>query len=338
MFLSIRVISLVFSCLVIFNVTEAEIFIVHGAQKEENLWHTPEGVFHKKLKASAKKKGHEVRNSPWDYSVLSGTSNFEHFAAGLRLAGEIIAFCKTYTPHEALENNHEVIILAHSYGGHVAYYASMALAALQDKNKLKDFFKVFENFETIISKHKPGYQSALVSLKEIYAQLLRKRGRQSFRIVPEISKIITLGTPHLAGYNPIPHPDGVLSVFNFFSHDDLIANQSNYFGVGTPLLWAHEFTNPIRHIELVGEKVKVSHTKLIHPMIAENILDWVDTYQNKQVVNVDDPMPFENGVCSDDYKPILIKFYCCKFLYYAKKFGDATKTAWRDIYSSLYIV
>ncbi len=248
--------------------THACIFITHGFNGAQGEWYQPGGDFYETLKEVAAKEGHSVTHFTWDQKKSLGFSREEHESAGLHLACKIVQFCENYRYDPKYPNDHEIIVVAHSYGGLVSYHASKSL-------------ELFSNH--IKKQEKPVANKGLF----LWAQeKLWPPKPIPVMPVPVISKLFTLGTPHQET-DVVPSTHGVLNIYNVYSSADNVANG---LVAGSPLLpeaLQKQHKNAY-NILLLGETNNeiygFDHSQIHHPAVAQALFDLAN-YTAHQVTH-----------------------------------------------------
>ena len=195
------------------------IIVTHGAFDKNASWYKPGGCFYEVLKESGQLFGQEVVSFEWD-QFLGGVTHYERLKAGKALAeviADLISLGET-----------EIILIGHSYGGHVIKIASQILAigldlqdtdrsiVVSDRNKNSELFDM-EFFKKICNEFKT------YSEKKNLKELLKKKGLSSWGRPGDflVDIAYTLGTP-----NDIPdyfaNMDSIGYFYNFFSKGDFV--------------------------------------------------------------------------------------------------------------------
>lgn len=255
------IMNVLFLSIALVSTTHARVYVTHGFNGAQANWYQPGGDFHEALKKAAASKGHSIEHFSWEQKYL-GYFHLEHVMAGLSLGAKIINFCNTYTYNPNYPNDHEIIVVAHSYGGLVSYNASHTLAR---------FLREIENEEN------KKYQGIMGWFKKSWSKLAQAWTTSMPR--PVISKLCTLGTPHRET-DIAPDPQGVHTIYNLFSLADWVAYEPV---AGTPflpksLLDKHKSTG---NVQLFGSSNDIihgfGHSEIHHPAIAECIFDIMQT-------------------------------------------------------------
>ena len=253
-----RIAKLLLLGISLFSTTHARVYVTHGFNASHTPWYQPGGDFHDALKIAAAHEGHSVEHFSWQQKYL-GFFNSEHIMAGLSLATKIINFCHTYTYNPRYPNDHEIIVVAHSYGGLVSYNASQTLARFLQEMK-KEETKKYTGF-------RGWFKKAWATLAQTWSPSMPR---------PVISKLCTLGTPHRE-VDVVPDPRGVLTIYNLFSHADYVAH---YASDSQLLPQALRSNHAAAHdIQMLGRTNKIlhgfGHSEIHHPTIAANLFDII---------------------------------------------------------------
>lgn len=188
------------------------IILTHGfAAGAENtsfntMWFEEKGDFFKALQRAGLEQGHDTTFFEWDQSTCLGFLRNEHVEAGKGLVQFIIDFFKTHKPDAKFPNNHEVILVGHSFGGLVCYHASQFLA---------------KHVSSLLS---PSLLEKWFGRASVPDPAPRPR-------LPHISKIFTIATPYSPRTEVAPNYNEVDVVYNLFSFADPVANNPLIGGV-----------------------------------------------------------------------------------------------------------
>lgn len=252
--------------LIFISTAHGKVWITHGFGAEGADWYrdTESGDFYKALKETAAEHGHSVESFSWNQSpIYMGSTDREHRIGGFRLATAIADFCNTYTYNPAYPNDHIQIVVAHSFGGKVAYYCSNTLEkALINKDN---------------SEEKKGF-----------IPWLRKTFKNAFinqpnKAAPFISQLFTLGTPHSLPEEPASALS-VKKVYNIYSQADCVAHD---FFAGSPLLTADMQKNhPYAfNVCLLGKTNGIihafGHSEIHDPEVARALFDIANHVDNR---------------------------------------------------------
>ncbi len=199
----------------------AIIFITHGFNARNAAWYQPGGDAYEALKIHAADHGHTIEHFEWEqHPHFLGYTAQEQKAAGIKLAQRILNFCNDFTFDPKFPNNHKIIVVAHSYGGLVCYHASVFLGSL-------NIASLEPSQKSTMQTSKPDSEaqtSLLFRIKLFVTNLWQKpNSKKNPTPTPEISALVTLGTPHTA-YDPLPHTAGVKRVVNIHSPADTVAS------------------------------------------------------------------------------------------------------------------
>lgn len=185
----------------------SKVIVTHGVAGEGSSWYKAGGYFYEALKESATVLEQDVISFSWEQD-LGGITHKERFKAGKELAKLIIDLVG--------DGEKEIVIIGHSYGGHVIKVASQILAVslgLQDINRP---IMVRENNKAVSALEIVFFKEICEELKEYLSKKLLKEKRDFL-----INAAYTLGTP-----NDIPDyfasMDVIESFFNFYSDGDLV--------------------------------------------------------------------------------------------------------------------
>ncbi len=113
MFKKSLLLSLFFISISVF--AHSKVIITHGAFDNDANWYLPGGYFYEAVALGAKDVGQEVLSFSWDQD-LGGVTHYERIKAGMQLAKDILDY--------RLAGEKEIILIGHSYGGHVIKVAS----------------------------------------------------------------------------------------------------------------------------------------------------------------------------------------------------------------------
>ena len=198
------------------------VIVTHGAFAQKSSWYQPGGKFFEELKKEDNNLNHEIISFSWKQN-LGGVTHYELMNAGIELSKLILDFAKK-------EGKQEIILIGHSYGGHVIKVASQLLDDFVDNFEMYDIkFKIFsDNFLDkksieMFEREKLDLQAAfLQAQKEVqkYKNTLgfeEKRNNKNYLI----DSVYTLGTPndiqdYVASMNIIG------KFYNFYSKGDLV--------------------------------------------------------------------------------------------------------------------
>jgi hypothetical protein len=250
--------------------THARIFITHGFNGAQGEWYQPGGDFYEALKEAALEEGHSVTHFTWNQKTSLGFLYQEQKAGGLQLAQEIINFCQNYRYNPKYPNDHEIIVVAHSYGGLVSYHASNSL-------------ELFSNHMDMEKQEKPALNKSLFRWAQ---EKLWPTKPIPAMPVPVISKLFTLGTPHQET-DVVPSTHGVLNIYNIYSSADNVANG---LFAGSPLLpntLQKKYKNSY-NILLLGQTNNeihgFNHSQIHHPAVAKALFDLAN-YTRHQITH-----------------------------------------------------
>ena len=265
--------------------SQAVVFLTHGFNAKHEQWYQPGGDFYEALKNTAAQNGHTIKHFGWDQSQSYGFFAEEQKRAGLTLAKIIFNFCINYSHNPEYPNDHEIIIVAHSYGGLVSYYCTMALENLLEQIETKSEFSSpsFNEFGSIFS----GIVSAW----------------KKNSIKPHISKLFTLGTPHLET-DPLPSNFVIDNIYNIYSPADLVAGGI----VGSPLLPITLQNNHSKAyiitllVEIANKKIQgLNHEEIHHPEVARHLFKIAAEVDDKKnhltyIVSIPTLKPLVNAI------------------------------------------
>ncbi|MBD3273367.1 hypothetical protein GF385_03410 [Candidatus Dependentiae bacterium] len=196
------------------------VILTHGAFGDTDNWYEKGGYFYDALSDSGKILDKEIITFKWE-QYLGGITHHERLSAGKALA-EFIA-------DKVSGGEKEIILIGHSYGGHVIKLASQILAIgldLQDMDRPviipennKKFLDLDENFfKSICSEFKNSS-----SLKKLKKFLSKRNSAEKLDNIDKfiIDQVYTLATP-----NDIPDYFSNMNVigflYNYFSKGDLV--------------------------------------------------------------------------------------------------------------------
>jgi len=240
----------------------AKVIVTHGAFGDDMDWYKPGGYFYEALIPAAKMMDEEVISFTWK-QYLGGVTHKERLNAAKDLAKLIIDITN--------EGDNEIILIGHSYGGHVIKAASQFLAVaqgLQDANK--PIIVLDRNFDqkNLGDWDQKYYEDACAQVKA-YKDL--KLSNKSLKKDFLIDEAYILATPiNTADY--LANMYVIQFLFNMFSNGDLIQDL-----VGDRLL-----PEP-KHERAVNLEVKIKKTGLFGlfnkpghiQMHAEIIAKWI---------------------------------------------------------------
>ncbi len=124
------------------------IFVIHGAFARNAKWYRPGGTFFEALKKEAQKIGENIIPFSWEQPT-GGITMEERILGGFNLAKAIIA--------QIRKGEKKVMIISHSYGGHVACWASYflgrreVLPKIGESYSMNDFYREY-NIDTLKEK------------------------------------------------------------------------------------------------------------------------------------------------------------------------------------------
>ncbi|KKP22613.1 MAG: hypothetical protein SZ59_C0005G0078 [candidate division TM6 bacterium GW2011_GWF2_28_16] len=209
-------VGIFFLSLFLFNILNSTVIVTHGAWGDEMEWYRPGGYFHEALKVPAQTMGQTIQAFTWKQS-LGGITHRERLNAAKDLAKLIVDLNN--------KGEKEIILIGHSYGGHVIKAASQLLAVAldfqtaqvpiisQDKNNL-----VSDKIANTQEWDQKYYEQVCTEVKE-YNKL--HPVSKSLNSDCLMDRVYTLGTP-----NDIPDYEANMKVvgclFNFYSKGDLV--------------------------------------------------------------------------------------------------------------------
>jgi hypothetical protein len=126
-----RFLFLSFVLLSIFCVANSKVIITHGAFNKDAAWYEKGGYFFDVVAQSAKDLGQEVVSFTWQQD-LGGITHYERIKAGVQLSKDIIDYI--------LAGEKEIVLIGHSYGGHVIKVASQLLSYTLINLEKESFF------------------------------------------------------------------------------------------------------------------------------------------------------------------------------------------------------
>jgi len=221
----------------------SKVIITHGVLGNDSDWYKPGGYFYEAVSESAKKLDQSVDTFSWTQD-LGGITHYERIKAGIKLAKQIV--------DNKVAGEKEIILIGHSYGGHVIKVASQLLSFAQipsfSEEQQEPEEVVSQEIEEIVPEEKiDETEEALEEIlteEEIFEDLERdlefletdeffemacfevqkyKEDKLKGRIKDEflIDAVYTLGTPndipdYIADMNVINH------LYNFYSKGDLV--------------------------------------------------------------------------------------------------------------------
>ena len=100
----------------------SKVIITHGVLGNDSDWYKPGGYFYEAVSESAKKLDQSVDTFSWTQD-LGGITHYERIKAGIKLAKQIV--------DNKVAGEKEIILIGHSYGGHVIKVASQLLSFAQ---------------------------------------------------------------------------------------------------------------------------------------------------------------------------------------------------------------
>ncbi|MBU4269937.1 alpha/beta hydrolase [Candidatus Dependentiae bacterium] len=264
----------------------SKIIVTHGAFGDDMSWYKPGGYFYEALVPAAKNMGEEVISFTWK-QFLGGITHIERCDAATALAKLVIDI--------ANQGDSEIILIGHSYGGHVIKAASQFLAVaqgLQDANKPIIILDRNIDSKALDNWDQKYYEDACAEVKA-YKELkfLNKSLKKDFLI----DEAYILGTPCGADY--WANMNVIQFLFNIYSEWDIIQAL-----VGDRLLpepkheRAVNLEIKIKHSGLFGLFNKPSHTQMHAEIIAKWIL-YIPFYLMTEKKSGFDKFSFEkNGV------------------------------------------
>lgn len=192
-----------------------KVIVTHGAWGDDMNWYKPGGDFYDALKISGDVIGQDVVSFKWD-QFLGGITHKERLNAGRELAKLVVDL--------TTQGESEIIIVAHSYGGHVAKAASQILAvALGLQRADRPIVLVNRDLDStkIVSEWDQKHYEQVCNDVRIYTQeKILKYGSKNVKDFL-IDALYTLGTPNdIDDYES--HMDVIQFLFNFYSHGDLV--------------------------------------------------------------------------------------------------------------------
>lgn len=241
------------------------VIIVHGGfNGGQSEWHKPDGDFFQVLKKEAEKLGHELTTFRWSQPI-GGILDAELMYGGYQLAQTINEYRKKDRITNQYFDNNKIILIGHSYGGIVSYYASDFL----NNNKRLTPFPLIEGKQMFVqpSLLQPTLKRCSTFLGQAQ-HFIFGRKKKKF----SIDALYVLGTPH--GSHAI-NPDMTVidKVYNIYSTGDFIGTK--LIGSWTP---PHYFTQHprIANIQITYFKddsfINPNHEMLRYPIMAEWIL------------------------------------------------------------------
>lgn len=263
--MNIRLLIAALFCASVCSSTQALVIVTHGFNASHAGWYQPGGDFYEELKTTAAKQGHDIQHFTWNQRYRLGATDREHAVAGTRLALEIAQFCDTYSHNPEFPNNHEIIVVAHSYGGLVSYHASRSLENLSLQ------------IEALQSARYSGFTGVFKKAWDTLAT-----NWQADKPQPVISKLFTLGTPH-QDTDVIPSKKGVTKIYNIYSTADRVASDLVAGGPLLPMKLLRSHRNGCNVLLLGQTKEDIfgfGHSQIHHPLIAASLFDlteYVDT-------------------------------------------------------------
>ncbi len=224
--------------------------VTHGAWGDEMEWYKPGGYFHKALSISASVIGQKVYPFVWK-QFLGGITHKERLNAGRDLAKLVVDFSN--------QGEREIILIGHSYGGHVIKAASQILAVALQLQPIDTPIIVQSKTDQIVNKSggvevkkanpnewdQKYYEQVCNEVKKYKEEkLLNKNINKDFLM----DAVYTLGTP-----NDIPDYEANMNVvgylFNLHSYGDLVHN----------LIGDHVLPEP-RHKRAVDLEIRIKGT------------------------------------------------------------------------------
>ncbi|MFH1643657.1 MAG: hypothetical protein ABIA74_00580 [bacterium] len=202
------------------------VIVTHGALAQESLWYQPGGSFFESLKIESLELGHKKTNSfSWD-QYLGGVTHYERLKAGVKLAKLVIDFAK--------KGEKEIVLVGHSYGGHVIKAASQLLDDFIDdltmygveSEPVLDLTTTSSPDKKNIEeeqKEKEELQAFFAVAKEEVQKYKEKVGIQETKAQKDylIDSVYTLGTPNnIPDY--VADMDIIGHLYNFYSKGDLV--------------------------------------------------------------------------------------------------------------------
>ena len=211
----------------------SKVIITHGVLGNDSDWYKPGGVFYEAIYESAKKLGQNVEAFSWTQD-LGGITHYERIKAGIKLAKQII--------DNRVAGEKEIILIGHSYGGHVIKVASQLLSfaqipvSIEEKpepeeseplQEISDVIEQSSEFDEVVSQDlerdlefletEEFFEKACIEVQKYKEEKLKGRMKDEFLI----DAVYTLGTPndipdYIADMNVINH------LYNFYSKGDLI--------------------------------------------------------------------------------------------------------------------
>ena len=271
------------------------IIITHGFNAKNAEWYQPGGDFFNSVNQTATEQGHEVSHFSWDQPLLWGASHYEHRIAGFKLAERILDLNK--------QSHEEVILIAHSYGGLVAYRASDLVHTFNTNRADFEKERLTVSILELLSKLTPKnlMRKNLRSLPHLtykkasqISQLCLNFLKTQFNRVPSplnnrastthpIKMLFTLGTPHQPK-DPKPNMNTIDHLYNLNSHGDFVAN--GLAGSGDFPGEQTEHTHNVR-VMLPGSDIwpklgwGPGHSGIHHPIIGNQLLTIPKIIGNK---------------------------------------------------------
>lgn len=208
--LFISFVSIVFPTII-----SSTVILTHGAYGDDANWYKPGGDFYDALKISGKKIGQDIISFKWT-QFLGGITHKERLNAARELAKLIVDL--------TVKEDSKIIIIAHSYGGHVAKAASQILAvALGFQHVDRPIVSINKNLNKVKVPYDwdQKYYEQICDDIKIYMQekILNDKTKNVKKFL--IDALYTLGTPNdIDDYES--HMDVIQFLFNFYSEGDFV--------------------------------------------------------------------------------------------------------------------
>ena len=208
--------NILFLLVVFFPVfVSSKVIVTHGAWGDDQDWYQPGGYFYDALRISGNVIGQDVIAFTWD-QFLGGITHKERLNAGRELAKLVVDL--------TTQGETEIIIIGHSYGGHVAKAASQILAValgLESADRpIVIVDKSLGQTKTVSEWDQKYYEQVCNEVKSYTEVKVLKSGiKKDFLI----DALYTLGTPNdIDDYES--HMDVIQFLFNFHSNGDLVSD------------------------------------------------------------------------------------------------------------------
>lgn len=257
-----------------FTSVNAIVLTVHGGfNGGQSDWHKADGDFFLALKQEAENLGHELKTFRWSQPI-GGILDAELIYAGHQLAQTITEHHKKDRRTEQFFDNNKVILIGHSYGGIVSYYASDFL----NKTTWLTPFPLLEG-KQFFAQHsflQTNWKTCTKLLSGAQSLILGKKKKKF-----PIDTLYALGTPH-GNHSISPDMATINKLYNIYSEGDFIGTK--LIGSWSPPASFKTHTR-IANIQIThfkdGALIHPNHEMLRYPIMGKWILHVPTIFKNK---------------------------------------------------------